>query len=73
MDAKRKAIICDMDKPDENELWSYLQSLPHGEFSEITKQFWKIRMREAKRDEHEMKIKKLVEVGYKHMKESEDK
>lgn len=43
---KRKAIVCDMNKPDEKKLWEWLQSLPHGKFSEYTKKFWIDKMKE---------------------------
>jgi hypothetical protein len=37
---RNKTIKFNMDKQDERELWERLQKLPHGEFSERTKEFW---------------------------------
>jgi hypothetical protein len=47
MKPKRKAIVCDMDKTDEKELWEWLQTLPHGKFSEDTKNYWLQKMKES--------------------------
>lgn len=40
MDIKTKTIKFNLDKPEERELWEKLQRLPHGEFSEKTKEYW---------------------------------
>ncbi len=48
MEYKRKAMVCDMEKPEEKELWEWLQTMPHGRFSEDTKVYWLGIMRKAK-------------------------
>lgn len=45
---KTKTIKLSMGKPDERELWEWLQTLPHGTFSDDTKKYWLERMRAAK-------------------------
>ncbi|MBB6694364.1 hypothetical protein H7B90_23490 [Cohnella xylanilytica] len=39
---RNKTIKFDMEKPEEKELWDWLQMQPHGDFSVITKQFWRL-------------------------------
>lgn len=41
---RNKTIKFNLDKPDERELWEWLQKLPHGTFSEETKQHWHKKM-----------------------------
>jgi hypothetical protein len=55
MKPKRKAIVCDMDKPEEKELWEWLQTLSHGQFSEVTKNFWFRAMKDSIRLEKKFK------------------
>jgi hypothetical protein len=43
-----KGILLDDTKPDELELWKFLQTLPHGKFSEGTKSYWLGIMRKVK-------------------------
>jgi hypothetical protein len=38
---RNKTIKFNLDKPDDRELWELLQKLPHGKFSEATKNYWK--------------------------------
>lgn len=41
---RNKTIKFNLDKTDERELWEWLQTLPHGEFSLITKWMWREKM-----------------------------
>jgi len=38
---RNKTIKFNLDKQEDRELWEWLQSLPHGSFSDQTKAFWK--------------------------------
>jgi hypothetical protein len=38
---RNKTIKFNLDKPEERELWEWLQTLSHGIFSEGTKNFWR--------------------------------
>lgn len=58
MEYKRKAMVCDMEKPDDKELWEWLQTLSHGSFSEDTKEYWRKRMLKGKKYESEMEGEK---------------
>lgn len=41
---RNKTIKFDMDKPEDKELWEYLAKLPHGEFTETVKDFFREQM-----------------------------
>jgi hypothetical protein len=41
---RNKTIKFNLDNPEDRKLWEWLQSQPHGRFSDGTKQFWKARM-----------------------------
>lgn len=47
---RNKTIKFNLDKPDERELWELLQQLPHGSFSEMTKQFWRTQIKIAEKE-----------------------
>ena len=49
MNYKRKQMVCDLDKPDEKELWEWLQTLSHGQYSEVSKSFWFRAMEDSKK------------------------
>lgn len=40
MAVRTKTIKLDMEKETERELWDFLQTLPHGDFSDWTKTYW---------------------------------
>lgn len=42
---RNKTIKFNLDKPDERELWEWLQTLPHGYFSDVTKRHFKSLMK----------------------------
>lgn len=55
---RNKTIKFNLDKPEEWELWEWLQARPHGYFSDLTKKFWKDAMKNNKLvDEHIKKMK----------------
>lgn len=71
---RNKTIKFDLTKPEDRELWEYLRDLEHGEFSVMTKQFWRNRKKIQQLDEFENKndmVERLMEVSNKYMKESE--
>lgn len=41
---RNKTIKFDMDKPDDRKLWEYLAKLPHGEFTETVKDYYRGQM-----------------------------
>jgi hypothetical protein len=45
----RKNVPFDLSKEEENELYEWLQKLPHGKFSEDTKEYWMKKMREERK------------------------
>lgn len=54
----RKNIPFDPESEEEMKLYQWLQRLPHGYFSEMTKKFWKDAMKNNKLvDEHIKKMK----------------
>ena len=40
----RKNVPFDPENEEEKELYEWLQSLPYGQFSELTKHYWKSKM-----------------------------
>lgn len=42
----RKNVPFDLSKEEEKELYQWLQRLPHGKFSEVTKAYWLKKMKE---------------------------
>lgn len=45
---RNKTIKFNLDKIEDRELWEWLRTLPHGEFSEGTKEYWEEEMRQSK-------------------------
>lgn len=45
---RTKTIKFDMSDPDDKQLWEWLQTLPHGTFSEQVKAYWMEKMKEEK-------------------------
>ena len=62
---RNKTIKFNLDKPEERELWGWLQARPHGEFSEATKSFWNIRMKHDNTSRHEQRIQEMINVARK--------
>lgn len=57
---RNKTIKFNMDKLEDRKLWEFLSGLPHGIFSELTKQFWELKKDVAFRDlEERMKSGKI--------------
>ena len=46
MNEKTKTIKFNMDKQEDRELWEWMQKLPHGSFSTLTKEYWINKMNE---------------------------
>jgi hypothetical protein len=47
----RKNVPFDPDNKEEMTLYQWLQSLPHGKFSEVTKKYWMKKMEDAERQD----------------------
>jgi hypothetical protein len=52
MKYKRKQMVCDEEKPDELELLEWLETKPHGYFSNKTKLHWLEVMRKEKESDN---------------------
>lgn len=48
MASRTKTLKLDITKEVEAELWDYLQSLPHGEYTKSTKEYWMTEMNKEK-------------------------
>lgn len=48
---RNKTIKFNLDKPEDKELWEFLQQLPHGSFSEMSKHFWTTQLEVLKEEE----------------------
>lgn len=47
---RNKTIKFNLDKQEDRELWEVLRGLPHGTFSEMTKNFWKTQIKIAEEE-----------------------